>query len=321
VEYRILGPLEVIEDGQRVALAGAKQRALLAILLLHANETVSRDRLIDDLWGDEPPETAKTALQVHVSQVRKDLGSEAIVTRAPGYLVEVEEGQLDADRFEQLVDAARNKPASETAEDLREALALWRGPLLADLDDSVARAERARLEERRLAALEQRMEADLELGRHDDLVPELEGLAREHPLRERLRGQLMLALYRSGRQAVGIPHDDQVVLLAGQEGQRSGRVLVGSDANDAALHPEPLHCVQEPEIQQRDDVAPVGREPDVGNESDSDLPLVRCARSRRRKEGGCKQSGQHDDRGLWLHRSPTLATIASRRPPVAAVGY
>jgi YVTN family beta-propeller protein len=202
VDYRILGPLEARRNDEEIALGGAKQRTLLAVLLLHANASVPRDRLIDELWGDKPPETARATLQVYVSQLRKALGREAIETRGGGYGIWLRDGALDADRFERLVHDARDRPAEIQAEGLREALALWRGEHpLADVDDSVGSSERARLVEQRLAALEQRVQADLELGRHADLVPELEALVRDHPLRERLRGQLMLALYRSGRQA------------------------------------------------------------------------------------------------------------------------
>src|SRR4051812_34085460 len=201
MEFRILGPLEVLEEGRPFALGGAKQRALLAVLLLRANEVVSRGRLIDELWGGEPPDTAHTALQVHVSQLRKLLGRDTIVTQTPGYLIRVSDGELDLHRFERLVATARTEEPAQAARLLREGLALWRGAPLAELGDSFARAERARLEEQRLAALEQRIEAELALGRHAELVPELEGLVREQPLRERLRGKLMLALYRCGRQS------------------------------------------------------------------------------------------------------------------------
>jgi DNA-binding SARP family transcriptional activator len=202
VEYRILGPLEVLEDGQPVSLGGSKQRALLAILLLHANEVVSRDRLIEELWGGSPPDTAQTALHVHVSQLRKILGSETIVTLAPGYSIRVAAGELDLDRFEHLVDEAHRQEAAEAAATLREALGLWRGSPLAEFDSAAfADTERGRLEEQRLAVLEQRIEADLVLGRHGTVIAELEALVRMHPLREHPRGQLMLALYRCGRQA------------------------------------------------------------------------------------------------------------------------
>ena len=189
------------ENGGRLALGGSKQRALLSLLLLHANRVVSRDGLIDELWDGAPPDTAATALQVYVSQLRKSLGRETIVTRAPGYLVVVEPGALDITRFERLVEEARGQQPAAAAKLLRDALDLWRGPPLADLEDSIARHERAQLEDQRAAALEQRIAADLELGRHAELIPELEALVREQPLRERRRAQLMLALYRSGRQA------------------------------------------------------------------------------------------------------------------------
>jgi DNA-binding SARP family transcriptional activator/outer membrane protein assembly factor BamB len=217
MEFRILGPLEVREEGRALRLGGSKQRALLACLLLHPNEVVSRDRLIDELWGGSPPDTAPTALQVYVSQLRKALGRDLIVTRPPGYLVRVSDGELDLHRFERLVVAARTEEPVDAARLLREGLALWRGAPLAELSDSFAPADRARLEEQRQAALEQRIQADLALGRHAELVPELEGVVRKQPLRERLRGQLMLALYRCGRQADAL------------EVYRSGRRLLGEE--------------------------------------------------------------------------------------------
>ncbi len=237
MEFRILGPLEVSDDGRSLKVAGAKQRGLLALLLLHANEVVPRERLIDELWGEEPPETAATAIQVHVSQLRKALGRDAIVTQSPGYLVRVGEGELDLDRFETAVARARDEPPAEAAEVLREALALWRGPPLAELDAPFARAERARLEEQRLAALEQRIDADLEVGRHAQLVPELEGLVRGHPHRERLRGQLMLALYRCGRQADALAVyqsgrrllDEELGLEPGEDLRRLERAILEQD--------------------------------------------------------------------------------------------
>jgi DNA-binding SARP family transcriptional activator len=201
MEFRILGALEVVEDGRALDVGGPRQRAVLAILALHANQVVSRDRLIDELWRESPPATAQTALQVHVSQLRKALGADRIETRTPGYRLRIEPDELDVVRFEQLVTKARRAPAADAGDQLRQALDIWRGPPLADLDDALARPERARLEEERMSAHELRITADLDLGRHEDLIPELEGLVQEHPLRERLRGQLMVALYRSGRQA------------------------------------------------------------------------------------------------------------------------
>jgi DNA-binding SARP family transcriptional activator len=195
VEFRVLGPLEVTEGRRSLALGGPRQRALLAILLTRANEVVSTDRLVDELWGDRPPRTAANTIQYFVSQLRKLLGADRIATRPPGYFIRVEPGELDLDRFEQLAERG-------DAEALHEALSLWRGPPLADLaNEAFAAAEIARLEELQLVALERRIDADLELARHAQLVAELDKLVAEHPLRERLWGQLMLALYRSGRQA------------------------------------------------------------------------------------------------------------------------
>ena len=204
MEFRILGPLEVWAGDRQLSLRGTKQRALLVVLLLHANEVVSTDRLIDLLWGDEPPEAGGTALRVRVSQLRKALGQGggSIVTRAPGYVLELSDKQLDLRRFERLVAEAAEAPPELAAERLREALALWRGAPLAEFAyDDFAQTAIARLEELRLGALEMRIDADLSLGRHREVVPELEALAQQHPLREAPARQLMLALYRSGRQA------------------------------------------------------------------------------------------------------------------------
>jgi DNA-binding SARP family transcriptional activator len=202
MDFRLLGPLEVIERDRPLALGGVKQRSLLAILLLEANELVSTDRLIDQLWGATPPATCAKSIQVYVSRLRKELGDGRLATRAPGYVLRVEPSELDLARFEQLAAEARRASPETAARKLREALALWRGPPLADLAyEPFAQAEIARLEEMRLAVLEQRIDADLALGRHADLVGELEALIARHPLREGLRAQLMLALYRSARQA------------------------------------------------------------------------------------------------------------------------
>jgi len=208
IQFGLLGPLEARLGGRALPLGGTKQRGVLALLLLRANEVVSSDRLIDELWGAKPPTTAATALQVHVSQLRKALqaGAEALLTRAPGYVLAIVPDQLDLRRFERLVAEgeralADGDPASASAS-LRSALALWRGPPLADLAfEPFAQAPVARLEELRLVVIEARIEADLALGHHSELATELEALVAEHPLRERLRGQLMVALYRGGRQA------------------------------------------------------------------------------------------------------------------------
>jgi YVTN family beta-propeller protein len=201
VEFRILGPLEVVGDDGPVALGGGRERALLALLLLHANEVVRTDSLIEELWRGEPPASAAKALQVYVSRLRKRLGAEVVVTRARGYAVVVAHDQLDVARFERLVDEARGAGPLEAASKLRDALSLSRGPPLPELaNEPFAQADVARLEELRLAALEDRIDADLALGRHSELVAELELLVARNPYRERLRRQLMLALYRSGRQ-------------------------------------------------------------------------------------------------------------------------
>ena len=206
MQFRILGSLEVLDGDKDVPLGGARQRAVLAILLLHGREVLSVDRLVDELWGERSPDTATKTVQVYVSRLRKELGEGVLLTRGGGYLLDIEPDQVDAARFERLAreggNALERGDISEARDLLGEALDLWRGPALADLAyEDFAQGEVARLEELRLATLEERIEADLALGRHSDLVPELETLVREHPARERVRGQLMLALYRSGRQA------------------------------------------------------------------------------------------------------------------------
>jgi len=206
MEFRILGPLEVWDEGGEVSLGGPKPRALLAVLLLHPNEVVPADRLIDEIWGEDSPERAAAALRVNVSRLRKALPRDVLTTRSPGYLIQVGTHELDLHRFERLVDEGRSLLAQGLAADasdrLREALSLRRGAPLADFAyESFAQAAIARLEEITLAAVELRIDADLALGRHDVLVGELEALVAEHPLREQLRRCLMTALYRSGRQA------------------------------------------------------------------------------------------------------------------------
>ena len=210
MDFRILGPLEVDDRGRRLPLRGPRQRALLASLLLRAGEIVPEDRLLDEVWRGEPPPSGGAALRVRISQLRKALAATgsppALTSRPPGYVLEVDAGQVDALRFERLLGEGRRLLAdgdpTAAAATLREALELWRGPALAEFaDDPFAAAESARLEELRIQAVEERVKAELLLGRHRELAAELEGLVAEHPFRERLRGQLMLALYRSGRQA------------------------------------------------------------------------------------------------------------------------
>jgi YVTN family beta-propeller protein len=214
VEFSILGPLEVRADGLPVSIGGPRQRALLALLLLNANRALSRDTLIDELFGDGASGHADHALNVQLSRLRKTLaacpdGAERIVASPPGYLIQIRSGEFDLDRFDELVAEGRQALESgelaRAAETFRGAEALWRGRPLADLEfEPFAKLEIERLEELRLAVVEERIEAELALGRHARLVPELERLVAEHPLRERLRGQQMLALYRSGRQVAAL---------------------------------------------------------------------------------------------------------------------
>ena len=201
LEFGILGPLEAVNHGFPVALQAMRERKLLAILLVHANEVVSTDRLVHELWGDDPPKTAVPALHNAVSRLRKALGDTVVQTRSPGYTLAVSTDELDAARFEQLLTEAVGPPEL-AADRLREALALWRGPALADFAyEPFAQSAIARLEELHMVAIEDRIEADLALGRQDVLVGELGSLVIDHPFRERLRRQLMVALYRAGRQA------------------------------------------------------------------------------------------------------------------------
>ncbi len=208
MDFRILGPLEVSVDGEPLALGGPKQRALLAILLLHAGRVVSTDRLIEALWAEEPPTAADHAVRVIVSRLRKALGASDSVlrTRRPGYVLCVEPGELDLHRFQRLLTDGRRARADDDAERaaqaLRAAEGLWRGRPLADLEfEAFARTDVERLAELQLVAIEERIDAELALGRDAELVAELGQRTSEHPWRERLHAQLMLALYRSGRQA------------------------------------------------------------------------------------------------------------------------
>ena len=202
MEFRLLGPFEVWDGDQKVDIAGSKRRALLVLLVLRANEVVRSERLVDELWGERPPRNAAAALHNHVFRLRKALGSDTIARREWGYVLRAAPAETDLRRFEDLLVAGEPLPARERSGKLAEALALWRGPPLADLvDEPALQRDIARLEELRLSTLERRIDADLEAGRNADLAAELEGLIAEHPLREHLRWQLILALYRGGRQA------------------------------------------------------------------------------------------------------------------------
>src|SRR5919201_834473 len=230
-EFRLLGPLEVRGEQGPLQLGGPKQRALLALLLFDAGRAVTTDRLIDALWGEQPPRTAATSLQNFVSQLRKQLGPELLVTKPPGYLLRVDPDQVDVNRAEALLADSRDAPPEERAAKLRVAIALLRGaPPLGVAFEAFAQNEIGRLSELRLTLLEERIEADIETGRAAEVAGELEALVAEHPLRERFREQLMLALYRSGRQAEA--------LEAFQQGRR---VLVEELGIDPSPRLQQLH--------------------------------------------------------------------------------
>jgi DNA-binding SARP family transcriptional activator/tetratricopeptide (TPR) repeat protein len=241
VRFRLLGPLEVDAAVDHPALRRHKPRALLALLLVRRNEVVSRDALLDGLWGESPPPRALGSLQNYVSQLRRALGDDVLLTQPSGYQLRVGPDELDVDSFERLVVEAAGKDATERAERLRSALALWRGPALADFTyEPFAQTAIARLEELRLVALEERIDADLALRRHTELVGELEALVAENSLRERLRGQLMLALYRSGRQSEA--------LAVYRDGARLLREELGLEPSDELRRLERAILEQDPSL-------------------------------------------------------------------------
>jgi YVTN family beta-propeller protein len=249
MEFRILGSLEVVRDGRVIHLGSGRQLALVAVLLMHANEAVSVDRLVDELWGESPPASAAKIVRNSVSLLRRQLG-DRLVTQPPGYLLRVEEGELDSERLERALE-------SGDLERLTEALALWRGPPLSQLSfEPFAQHEIARREELRLTAIEARIDAELALGRHAGAIAELERLVRQHPLRERLTGQLMLALYRSGRQAEALETyqrarralDDQLGIEPGPGLRELERQILNQDAS---LGAPPETAREEPSARRR----------------------------------------------------------------------
>ena len=256
MEYRVLGPLQVFEDGRPLALGGRRQRVVLGVLLARANEVVSTDRMIDDVWGEEPPETARKSLQVYVSRLRKILGDGAIEAQGSGYVLRTDPDQLDADRFERLAKEGHDLSRSDqtaAASKLREALGLWHGMPWSDVADEPAlRPAVERLRELRLATVEDRIEADLALGRAAAVVGELEILVAEHPLRERLRGLLMLALYRDGRQAEALRVFQDMRRLLGEE--------LGIEPSPVLQDLESKILQQDPEL---DAEAPVADPPEM----------------------------------------------------------
>jgi DNA-binding SARP family transcriptional activator/tetratricopeptide (TPR) repeat protein len=268
MDFRILGPLEAFDEGRALMLGGGKQRALLAVFLLHANETLSTDRLIDELWGERPPATAAKTVQVYISRLRKalagggDVGSAGgVATRAHGYELELDPERLDAHRFERLVAEGRRELAGgrpeRAATALEGALSLWRGPPLADLAyEPFAQREIGRLDDLRVGALEQLIEARLALGAHAEVVEQLETLIAEHPYRERLRGQLMLALYRSDRQADA--------LQAYQDARRALVEELGIEPGERLRELERAILAQDPGLHLAAAEEPAAGEPAVG---------------------------------------------------------
>ncbi|MDP9262061.1 MAG: AAA family ATPase, partial [Actinomycetota bacterium] len=247
MEFRILGPLEVVEEGRPLRFDRRLSRALLAYLLLHANEPVSADRLIDQLWGPDAPRTATASLQNYVSRLRKTLGADRLRLEPAGYVLHVDPERFDLARFERLVAEAQASPAKQRVELLRAALSLWRGEPLQDLAfEEFAQSEIIQLADRRLTAIEARIDAELELGRGGELVDELEALIAAHPLRERLRRQLMLALYRAGRQADALDaygearrmFRDELGLEPGEELRALEQAILRQDATLLAYEPD-----------------------------------------------------------------------------------
>src|SRR5919204_3328894 len=238
MDFRVLGPLSVEDERGTLALDGARVRALLAFLLLRANTAVSTADLLDELWGEDLPKSGATAVQNAVARLRKILG-ERVVTTPAGYLVRVEPGELDLVHFRELVERAAAAEPAERSTLLREALALWCGEPLGALGNAAfVERERSRLQDERLAALEDRIDADLALGRHADLLAELSALAAEHPLDERFRAQLILALYRSGRQAAALDvYRETRRMLADKLGLEPGPAL--RELERAILRQEP----------------------------------------------------------------------------------
>lgn len=245
MDYRILGPLEAYDGDRPLSLGGGRQRAVLALLLLHGNEALTRDVIIDRLWGESPPPTAAKVLQNCISALRKELpdGAERLRTVGTSYALQLDPDELDRDRFEHAVAKARAAAATgdhaQAADELREALTMWRGAPLSEFAyERFAEEEIVRLAELHVAAVEDRIDADLACGRAEELVPELEGLVARHPLRERLRGQLMLALYRAGRQADALAvYQDARAALLGELGLEPTRAL--QDLQKAILAQEP----------------------------------------------------------------------------------
>lgn len=311
LDFLILGPFQVI-DQQPLVLGGPRQRAVLALLLLNRREVVTTDRMIDELWGEHPPATVGKAIHVYVSNLRKVVGDGVLLTSDGGYRLDVEPSQVDADRFDGLV--ARGRTALERGypvmarQRLREALGLWRGRALADFSyHQFAQAEIARLEEARMAALEDRIEAELALCEHSTLVPELETHVRAHPARERLWGQLMVALYRSGRQADALERYRRARrILIDEFAIEPGRDLKDIEhailTQDPGLDPPSLDAAMgetgppaHPDRPSEEARSPLtASEPSVATETDGEAPAPhkRGAGDRRRRRPAASRPGR-----------------------------
>ncbi|WP_327586785.1 tetratricopeptide repeat protein [Nonomuraea sp. NBC_00507] len=256
MQFKILGPLSVERDGIELHLGGSLQRVVMAMLLLDAGRAVPIDRLIEAAWGETPPETARNQIQIRVSQLRRTLGDVAqpynlLITKPPGYLIRVGQGQLDLADFDELTDRAQREEPEQGARTLREALALWRGPALSNVRSDLVQTITYGLQERRLLAHEQCIQLELAAGRHQLLVAELRGLVRDNPLRERLHGLLMLALYRSGRQAEALDvfraYREMLLDTLGLEpGDELRRVELAILNQDAELESPPTTTRQTP---------------------------------------------------------------------------
>ena len=321
LEFLILGPFKIHLDGEPLALGGRQQRALLAALTLRANELVSSERLIDELWPEDPPDTADHLVHVYVSRLRKALGDEGrpiLVTRPPGYQLVLERGQVDLDRFEDHVAAARSATEeghfAEASARLREALALWRGPALADVaSESFARADAERLNELRVAATEDLVGSQLAVGR-DDLVPELKSLVAQHPLRERLRGFLMVALYREGRQAEALDAYERTRAILAEE--------LGIDPSHELQELHRRVLAQDPTL--RAATPTLARSGDRDDLAHTDAPVTPTAPARRRL--GLVLAGLIMALVLVaigfvaLNHSPATPTSAAGRSAVALLG-
>jgi DNA-binding SARP family transcriptional activator len=294
MQFRVLGPLEVVTGDGAVDVGAGKRRALLANLIIHANEVVSAERLIDELWGEHPPATAAKSVHVYVSQLRRALSADGqmLATRGSGYVINVEPDQVDSLLFEQRLGRAQQEfadgDAGSASREARSALELWRGPALFDFAyESFARTEAARLDELRLVALETRIDADLALGEHSRVASELESLVAEHPLRERFRAQLMLALYRSGRQSQALDayHECRRLLL-----------------DELGIEPSPeLRELEQAILLQSDELA-APRRP---RRNKAALPPPTASVTRRER------------RGAWLVAAGALAVLAAAVAAIA----